>query len=309
MIPAPAGADRTEFGQRIGLLHYRREGDQLEVVVLIARQPRQGVGRRLLEAAEEVAAQACRRLLAGHHERQSAGARVLPGRRLAPMCGSPRQHQGGSPPEAADPADRPCRHSDRGRDRVRVLDRPVAPCHGLTVPEHRRLDDSTLANLFMRAGRRRAAGGGAGADVLLSYGQLAARRGAGGAPARGVRARPGDRVALVMKNVPEYVELLLAGWYAGLTMVPANAKLHARELEYILDHSGARVCFVTPDLSEAIAPLEHSVEGLERIVEVGSAEYRACSPAIRRRSPRSRRTTSPGCSTRAAPRASRRARC
>ena len=37
-------------GQRIGLLHYRREGDQLEVVVLIARQPRQGVGRRLLEA-------------------------------------------------------------------------------------------------------------------------------------------------------------------------------------------------------------------------------------------------------------------
>ena len=86
---------------------------------------------------------------------------------------------------------------------------------------------------------------------------------------------PGDRVALVMKNVPEYVELLLAGWYAGLTMVPANAKLHPRELEYILDHSGARVCFVTPDLSEAIAPLEHSVEGLERIVEVGSAEYRA----------------------------------
>ena len=50
-------------GQRIGLLHYRPEGDQLEVVVLIARQPRQGVGRRLLEAAQDVArGLACRRL-------------------------------------------------------------------------------------------------------------------------------------------------------------------------------------------------------------------------------------------------------
>ena len=44
-----------------------------------------------------------------------------------------------------------------------------------------------------------------------------------------------------MKNVPEYALLLLAGWYAGLIMVPANAKLHPRELEYILGHSGARV--------------------------------------------------------------------
>ena len=85
---------------------------------------------------------------------------------------------------------------------------------------------------------------------------------------------PGDRVALVMKNVPEYVELLLAGWYAGLTMVPANAKLHPRELEYILGHSGARVAFVTSDLIDAVGPLEASVDTLERIVEVGSAEYR-----------------------------------
>ena len=135
-----------------------------------------------------------------------------------------------------------------------------------------------LANLFMRAARGHAElpAVALGTDVLLNYGQLAQR---GAVLAGRLRATfdlaPGDRVALVMKNVPEYVELLLAGWYAGLTMVPANAKLHARELEYILDHSGARVCFVTPDLSEAIAPLEHSVEGLERIVEVGSAEYRA----------------------------------
>jgi long-chain acyl-CoA synthetase len=85
---------------------------------------------------------------------------------------------------------------------------------------------------------------------------------------------PGDRVALVMRNAPEYVELLLAGWWAGLAMVPANARLHARELAYIIGHSGARVAFVTPDLIDAVGPLEASVDTLERVVEVGSAEYR-----------------------------------
>jgi long-chain acyl-CoA synthetase len=135
-----------------------------------------------------------------------------------------------------------------------------------------------VANLFLRAGRTHTdlPGVALGSDVLLSYGRLVRR---GAIIASRLRETyglaPGNRVALVMRNVPEYVELLLAGWYAGLTMVPANAKLHPRELEYIIGHSGARVAFVTPNLIEAVGPLEASVETLERIVEVGSAEYRA----------------------------------
>jgi long-chain acyl-CoA synthetase len=134
-----------------------------------------------------------------------------------------------------------------------------------------------IANLFVRAGRTHGdlPAVALGPDVLLSYGQLV-RRGAvlAGQLHAAFGLAPGDRVALVMKNMPEYIELLLAGWYAGLTMVPANAKLHPRELEYILDHAGARVCFVTPDLIDGVGPLEHCVDGLERIVEVGGADYR-----------------------------------
>ena len=62
----------------------------------------------------------------------------------------------------------------------------------------------------------------------------------------------GDRVALAMKNCPEFYEVLFACWHAGLTAVPMNAKLHAKEFAYILENSGAKVCFVSPDLAAAI---------------------------------------------------------
>jgi long-chain acyl-CoA synthetase len=86
---------------------------------------------------------------------------------------------------------------------------------------------------------------------------------------------PGDRVALFMTNGPAYVECLWAAWWAGLAAVPINAKLHPREAEYVLDHSGARVCFVTPDHAEAIAPLRASVPGLERVLVADGDEYEA----------------------------------
>ena len=57
---------------------------------------------------------------------------------------------------------------------------------------------------------------------------------------------PGDRVALALKNCPQYWELLFACWHAGLTAVPMNAKLHAKEFEYILENSGAKAGFFDP---------------------------------------------------------------
>jgi len=69
---------------------------------------------------------------------------------------------------------------------------------------------------------------------------------------RKLNLKAGDRVALAMKNCPEYYELLFACWHAGLTAVPMNAKLHAREFAYILENSGAKACFVTPDLQGSV---------------------------------------------------------
>ncbi|HTO48611.1 MAG TPA: AMP-binding protein [Burkholderiales bacterium] len=107
-----------------------------------------------------------------------------------------------------------------------------------------------------------------GERVLADYGTLARRCAAMASALRtGLRLDPGDRVGLLMTNSPEYVEILWAAWWAGLAVVPVNAKLHPKEAGYILDHSGARVCFVTPDLAS-------SVSGPARVIVAGSGEYR-----------------------------------
>ncbi len=84
-----------------------------------------------------------------------------------------------------------------------------------------------------------------------------------------------DRVALVMRNCPQYVELAFAAWHGGFVAVPINAKLHAREFEYVLAHSGARVCFVTADLFDAIAGLRDELPDLQALVCVDDPAYEA----------------------------------
>jgi long-chain acyl-CoA synthetase len=113
-----------------------------------------------------------------------------------------------------------------------------------------------------------------GDRVTCTYFDLAARV-ARLAAGLAQRLAPGDRVALVMKNCPQYAELLFACWHAGLCAVPVNAKLHPRELEFILANSGARLCFATSDLVDAVAPLAASVACLEETIDVAGPRYAA----------------------------------
>ncbi len=91
--------------------------------------------------------------------------------------------------------------------------------------------------------------------------------------------RPGDRVALQMRNSPVYAELLYACWHAGLAAVPINAKLHPREIAYIFDHSGALAAFVSGDLAEAAAAAKADAQSPVRIVAAEGAEFAALATA------------------------------
>ena len=52
---------------------------------------------------------------------------------------------------------------------------------------------------------------------------------------------PGDRLAVYLQNVPQFVLAMLATWKVGGIMVSINPMNKARELEYVLSDSGASV--------------------------------------------------------------------
>ena len=111
-----------------------------------------------------------------------------------------------------------------------------------------------------------------GRHDLCSYGELARRVGALAAQLRTrFKLVPGDRVALFMRNSPQYLEILYAVWQAGLVAVPINNKLHWKELRYILGNSGASLLFYN-DFDWDGNGAELTVPGL-RAVSADSTEY------------------------------------
>jgi long-chain acyl-CoA synthetase len=114
---------------------------------------------------------------------------------------------------------------------------------------------------------------GQGLRVVRSYAELAGRAARLAGALREAGLDPGARVAIIAKNCPEYVELLYGIWWAGLAAVPVNAKLHGAEMAYILEQSGASLCFASSDLATEIAA--HARATLERIVMIGSGEHEA----------------------------------
>lgn len=134
-----------------------------------------------------------------------------------------------------------------------------------------------VAHLLARAGRIAADRPAllSGTRILSDYAGLATDAAAmAGALIRRHGLTIGDRVALVMTNTPDCVDCLFACWHAGLVAVPVNAKLHAREVAYILDHSGARLVFVTADRTATVtAALDHMAEAKPDVVEIGTPDH------------------------------------
>src|SRR5882757_10589487 len=108
-----------------------------------------------------------------------------------------------------------------------------------------------------------------------NYRELARRIAGVAVGLRAYGLAPGDRVLLCLENCGEFFELLFGCWAAGLCAVPANARLHPREVEYIAENSGARLLIATPGLAEALAPLAGSVDTLDAVISTRTAEYDA----------------------------------
>src|SRR4051794_19251112 len=99
-----------------------------------------------------------------------------------------------------------------------------------------------------------------GERVHASWATFAARTAAAAAGLHDdLGLSPGDRVAIVMRNRPEYLEALFAVWHAGLVAVPVNARLHRDEIAYILQDSGTAVVVTDPEHADDVTSLQPAV--------------------------------------------------
>ena len=90
--------------------------------------------------------------------------------------------------------------------------------------------------------------------VEVSYADLLGRAQAVAGSLRAAGIEPGDRVALILPNVPAYPVTFFGALIAGAVVVPMNPLLKAGEIDYYFTDAGTELAFVWPDFeSEARA--------------------------------------------------------
>jgi long-chain acyl-CoA synthetase len=89
----------------------------------------------------------------------------------------------------------------------------------------------------------------------------------------------GDRVAIAMRNVPEWIMAFWGTVGAGGIVVPLNAWWTGAELAYGLEDSGAAVAFVDPERAIRISPHVGRLAHLRTVVTAG-ADLTAAAPSL-----------------------------
>jgi long-chain acyl-CoA synthetase len=102
----------------------------------------------------------------------------------------------------------------------------------------------------------------------VSYATLDDAAGRAAAALRSSGVQPGDRVALVVANVPEFVYALYGVWRVGAVAVPLNVMLTSEELGYILADAGARAIVTQMQFLPNILAVRDRLGDLETVFVV-----------------------------------------
>jgi acyl-CoA synthetase (AMP-forming)/AMP-acid ligase II len=82
-------------------------------------------------------------------------------------------------------------------------------------------------------------------------------------------ASPGDRVAILAENLPEYVECYYGVPSAGMALTFLNYRLHPKEWAWILNNAEARVLIVQEKYLDQIEAELGDIPSIEHVVVVG----------------------------------------
>ena len=104
----------------------------------------------------------------------------------------------------------------------------------------------------------------------LSFRQFHSRITRFGNALYGIGLNKGDRVALLMPDIREYLEVDYGAMAAGFVRVPMDPRLTRRELVDLLRHAGARALVSHESFAETVDGLAGDVETLEHVIGIGA---------------------------------------
>ncbi len=88
----------------------------------------------------------------------------------------------------------------------------------------------------------------------------------------------GDRVALMLTNIPEFIYSLYGIQKLGATAVPFNAMYKGREIVHILNDSGAKAIIALANFINLINEIRDEVPALEHVILAGQRTLVFVSP-------------------------------
>ena len=103
-------------------------------------------------------------------------------------------------------------------------------------------------------------------DTTISYAELEAAVNAFGKRLKALGVARGDRVAVMLPNIPEFTVAYFAILKLGAVAVTINVMSTPYELLYLLDNSDARVCVTVPSSAKRFQEIREQLPRLEHLI-------------------------------------------
>lgn len=82
--------------------------------------------------------------------------------------------------------------------------------------------------------------------------------------------KPGDRVAILARNITEFIEIVAATYKARMSWVNINYRYTSSEVEYVLADSQSKALFFQEEFREIVKPVQAALPQLALVAPIGS---------------------------------------
>ena len=106
-------------------------------------------------------------------------------------------------------------------------------------------------------------------DITISYSQLNKYSNKVANFLYELGVRKGDKVSIYLPNMPEYVYLYLGIPKIGAVTGPVNSLFTAREVQFVVGHSEAKILITIPKFMEIVNEIKNNLPNLKHVIVIG----------------------------------------